>query len=111
MKGQDFRALALSHSGAVESSHMNHPDFRLGGKIFATLSGADEERGMVKLTPQQQKTFVDADPEAFQSASGAWGRQGCTMVQLAQAKKSLVKTAIKLAVENVQGSGEKRKYK
>ena len=104
MKGEDFRALALAHSGAVESSHMNHPDFRFGGKIFATLIGPSEERGMVKLTPQQQKTFVDADAKAFEPASGAWGKQGCTMVQLRHAKKSLVKAAIKLAVENLQGA-------
>lgn len=107
MNGEDFRALALTHSGAIESSHMNHPDFRFGGKIFATLNGPSEERGMVKLTPQQQKTFIDADSNAFEPASGSWGKQGCTMVQLRHAKKSLVKAAIQLAFENLQGPGDR----
>ncbi len=111
MKDQAFRALVLAHAGAVESSHMNHPDFRIGGKIFATLSGPSMEWGMVKLTPLQQKTFIDADDRAFQPASGSWGKQGCTMIRLRLAKKSLVMAAIKLAVENLDGSLDARKTK
>lgn len=111
MNSQGFRALALAKAGAVESSHMNHPDFRLGGKIFATLSGEAEEWGMVKLTPVQQKTFIDADPKTFAPASGAWGRQGCTMVRLRNARKSLVKEALQLAVENLPGSAKTGKPK
>ena len=46
-----FRRLALSLPEAVEGSHMGHADFRVCGKIFATL-GPDETWGMVKLTPE-----------------------------------------------------------
>ena len=67
---------------------MNHPDFRLGGKIFATLGVPDENWGMVKLTPEQQRTFMEGAPEVFQPCSGAWGRQGATNVHLGAAKKT-----------------------
>jgi hypothetical protein len=95
----EFRSVALSFSEASEESHMGHPDFRVGGKIFATL-GPEEDWGMVKLTPQQQATFLRAAPEVFQPASGAWGRRGCTIVRLKRAKKSLVKEALILAWHN-----------
>ena len=65
---------------------MCHPDFRVGGKIFATL-WPDNKFGMVKLTPEQQVAFVEAEPKVFQPVKGAWGRQGCTSVCLAAAKK------------------------
>lgn len=81
MTEADFRALALSLPGVVEASHMGHADFRVGGKIFATLPG--EGRGMVKLRPAQQAEALAAKPTVFQAANGAWGRQGCTYVRLA----------------------------
>ena len=62
-------------NGAVEGSHMAHPDFRANGQIFATLY-PDNESGMVKLTPEQQEEFMRANPGIFSPASGAWGRQG-----------------------------------
>ena len=68
----DFRRLALAMQGAVESAHMGHPDFRANGRIFATLQ-ADEQRGMVKLTPEEQREFMRAHPRMFVPASGAWG--------------------------------------
>jgi predicted DNA-binding protein (MmcQ/YjbR family) len=101
MQSNDFRAMCLAISGAVEASHMGHPDFRLNGKIFASLSGRELEWGMVKLTPSQQKVLLVDAAAGFQPASGAWGRQGCTMVRLDAAKKRAVKSAIALAVENV----------
>ena len=57
MTADRFRRLALEISGAIESSHMNHPDFRIGGRIFASLGYPDDEHGMVKLTPEQQRIF------------------------------------------------------
>jgi hypothetical protein len=78
---------------------MGHPDFRVGGKIFATL-GPDEEWGMVKLTPDQQALFVRPEPDAFQPASGAWGRRGCTMVRLDAAAESSVRQALTAAWRN-----------
>ncbi len=100
MTGDDFRRLALDLPEAVEASHMGHPDFRVGGRIFATLSGADEERGMVKLTPEQQARFVRDAPGVFESVSGAWGRNGATLVRLAAAQPAVVRSALALAWRN-----------
>ena len=78
---KDFRRIALGMNDAIEGAHMALPDFRANGRIFATLY-PDGRRGMVKLTPDQQQEFVRAHPTTFEPASGAWGRQGCTTVQL-----------------------------
>ncbi|HYJ52203.1 MAG TPA: MmcQ/YjbR family DNA-binding protein [Allosphingosinicella sp.] len=78
----DFRRIALSFPGAEEKAHMNHPDFRVGGKIFATLQGGGKGTGAVMLLPEQQELAMDAEPEAFTPAAGAWGRSGSTMVRL-----------------------------
>jgi hypothetical protein len=75
----DFRRIALSFPGAEESSHMNHPDFRVGGKIFATLGSPDEAHGMVSLLPEQQADFMSLS-EAFHPASGAWGWRRCPTI-------------------------------
>jgi hypothetical protein len=93
MTADEFRSLALSFPEATEQAHMGHPDFRVRGKIFATL-GPDEEWGMVKLPVDQQASFVAADPEVFQPASGAWGRQGSTIVRLCAAKEEAVRQAL-----------------
>src|SRR5471032_2863338 len=81
MTPKDFRSIALGMQGAIEAAHMNHPDFRANGRIFATLS-EDAKWGMVKLTPGQQAEFVRNEPETFVPAKGAWGRGGSTMVHL-----------------------------
>jgi uncharacterized protein YdhG (YjbR/CyaY superfamily) len=81
MTADDFRRIALGMRGAVEQAHMGHPDFRVNGRIFATLR-ADGRRGMVKLTPDQQDRFVHDFPRAFAPESGAWGLGGCTAVAL-----------------------------
>ncbi len=93
MTANEFRSLALSFPEATEQAHMGHPDFRVGGKIFATL-GPGEELGMVKLPADQQASFVAADPEVFQPASGAWGRGGATIVRLCAAKEQSVRQAL-----------------
>ena len=95
----DFRRIALSLEGAIESAHMGHPDFRAHGRIFATLLPGGE-CGMVKLTPDQQDTFVCKDPEAFEVGKGAWGRQGCTLVRLDSASAATVREALELAFRN-----------
>src|SRR5688572_6917642 len=71
----EFRKLALSFPEATESAHMGHPDFRVRGKIFATL-GPDEDWGMVKLTADQQASFVSRESDVSHPANGAWGRRG-----------------------------------
>lgn len=94
-----FRKLALKFPDAVESAHMNHPDFRVGGKIFATLA-PDGSWGMVKLTPAQQAVVVRAEPKVFEAFDNAWGRQGCTKVWLKAARAGSVKEALELAWRN-----------
>jgi len=96
----DFRRLTLALPQTEERKHMNHPDFRVAGKIFATLGYPNKERGMVKLTPTQQEEFVAAHPAAFSPVAGAWGRQGCTSVLLAKATKRALKSAILAAWRN-----------
>lgn len=96
MTARKFRELALNLPEVVESSHMNHPDFRVGGKIFATLS-EDEVWGMLKLTPLQQAEMVADHPEMFTVFDNAWGRHGCTKVILKHAKVRPLMAAMKLA--------------
>ena len=78
----DFRRIALSFPGAEESAHMGHPDFRVSGRIFATLHAPAKGTGTVMLLPEQQELAMEAEPEAFSPAAGAWGRNGSTMVRL-----------------------------
>jgi hypothetical protein len=93
MTANDFRKLALSLPEAREAAHMNHPDFRVRGKIFATL-GPGEKWGVVKLTVPELASFIRAKPNGFKPVSGAWGRRGCTVVRLEKANKSIVEQAL-----------------
>jgi hypothetical protein len=97
MTVKQFRSMALSLPEVEESSHMDHPDFRVGGKVFATLGYPDKNWGMVKLTPEEQRIFVTANPNVFAPANGAWGRQGSTLVRLKAADADPVHEAMKLA--------------
>jgi hypothetical protein len=96
-----FRSLALEISGASESSHMSHPDFRIGGKVFATLGYPDDEHGMVKLTPEQQRTFMNKARSVFEACAGDWGKRGATSVDLAAANVGLVRAALDAAAKNI----------
>jgi hypothetical protein len=109
MTTDEFRKMALEIPKAVERSHMNHPDFRVAGKIFASLGAPDESWGMVKLTPEQQRVFIAKAPQVFKPCSGAWGRQGATNVYLAAAKASLVGAALDAAAKNVASRTKKKK--
>jgi hypothetical protein len=102
MTADKFRRLALEISGAIESSHMEHPDFRLHGKVFASLGYPDGDHGMVKLTPEQQQAFLKTAPEVFEPCAGAWGRQGSTSVALAAAKVDVLRTALAAAAKNIK---------
>ena len=104
----EFRRIALSLPEVTESAHMGHPDFRTNGKIFATLS-PDGRQGMVKLTPGQQEAFIDANADVFTPASGAWGRQGCTMVVLALLDEEVLGEAMTLAWQNAVKKGAAKK--
>lgn len=96
----EFRRIALSFPEAIESAHMNHPDFRVGGKIFATLGAPDKGWGMVKLWPDEQAAFMEAEPKVFVPAAGAWGRRGATYVKLATAKTPTIRRALAAAWRN-----------
>jgi Protein of unknown function (DUF419). len=108
MTGGEFRKLATSFEGAVEQSHMGHPDFRVAGKIFATL-GPDEDWAMVWLKQEDQASFIAAQPDVFSPASGAWGMQGATIIQLKAAKRSVVKEALEMAFQHRLPPAPKRK--
>ena len=99
MTADEFRSMALSLPEAVEAAHMNHPDFRVRGKIFATL-GPGESWGMVKLTPEQQKRFVREEPDVFAPIPGGWGRGGATKVHLETATSEAVRPALVAAWRN-----------
>src|SRR5205807_7501088 len=100
MTADEFRKLALSFPETIESAHMHHPDFRVGGKIFATLGYPDEDWAMTKLSPEKQKQFVRSDPDIFRPVKGAWGRRGNTNVYLPMAKVDIVHNALAVAWRN-----------
>ena len=108
MTTDEFRKMALEIPAAVERSHMNHPDFRVAGKIFASFGVPDQSWGMVKLTPEQQRAFIRKAPEVFRPCSGAWGRQGYTNIYLAAANASMVRTALDAAAKNVAHAKKKK---
>jgi len=103
-----FRRMALKIPTVVEQSHMNHPDFRIAGRIFASLGVPDENWGMIKLTPEQQRTSIEKAPEVFRPSSGAWGRQGYTNVYLSVAKATIVRTALDAAAKNVASKNQRK---
>jgi hypothetical protein len=103
MIADDFRRLALAMPGVVEGDHNKHPDFRVGGKIFATLGYPDSRWAMVKLRPEQQRTMIEETPDAFSPASGAWGRRGSTIMLLERADEQSARSAIEMAWANLQG--------
>jgi hypothetical protein len=109
MTADAFRRAALTLPGTIESAHMNHPDFRVNNKIFATLGYPDGSWGMVKLPPEEQQRLIDSMPEAFQPAAGAWGRQGSTMVRLAKATPQVMTYALEMAWRLAQSKPARKK--
>lgn len=109
MTTDESRKMALEIPKAVERTHMNHPDFRVAGKIFASLGVPDENWGMVKFTPDQQRTFSKKTPKVFKPCSGAWGRQGATNVYLPSAPTSVVRAALDAAAKNVANGKQKKR--
>ena len=92
-----FRRIALGMPQASESAHMDHPDFRVGGKIFATLGYPDKDHGMVILPPEEQGRLVGSQPKVFTPAKGAWGKRGSTAVNLGAVDKTTLKRAMEIA--------------
>ena len=111
MTSADFRRIALSLEGAEEGSHMGAVDFRVGGRIFATLASVKEGYGNLMITPEQQAEFIAERPDLFLPVHGGWGRMGITHIRLAEADEDSLRgalhTAWKLRVEKNQKSGRK----
>jgi hypothetical protein len=101
MTAADFRKTALSFPEAVESSHVGHPDFRVRRKIFATLGYPDDSRGVLMLTPDDQQNAIGRHPEAFSPVKGAWGRRGCTTVELSAIGSDAIRPWMELAWRKV----------
>lgn len=97
MRVSDFRRLALSLPEAVEGSHFGNADFRVGGKIFATLSLAKQGFGVLLLTPEEQAGMVEDEPEIFSALPNGWGRNGATRVALAKVSPDILKAALQTA--------------
>jgi len=110
LSATDFRRIVLGMRDAIEGVHMGHADFRVNGRIFASLNG-DETRGMVVLTPDQQQRFVEEHPTAFEPESGSWGRSGCTRVHLERVDEETLGEAATLAWQNSMARGPARARK
>ena len=113
MTAADFRRLALGMPEAAEGSHFGNADFRVGGKIFATLASQHQGYGNLKLTPEQQADFVRELPKVFLPIPGGWGRMGMTHVRLAEASEDVLagalRTAWQLRMERNAGTKAKKK--
>jgi hypothetical protein len=97
MTAADFKRIALSLEGAEEGSHMGAVDFRVGGRIFATLAHVKQGYGNLMLTPEQQAGFVEELPEVFLPVAGGWGRMGATHVVLEKANADVLRGALETA--------------
>jgi hypothetical protein len=113
MNAQDFRRLALLLEGAEEGSHMGAVDFRVGGRIFATLASVKQGYGNLMLSPEQQAAFVEEQPGLFLPVAGGWGRMGATHIRLASANEDALagalRTAWKLRVEKNAKPGKSKR--
>ena len=97
MTAAEFRRIALSFPEAVEGSHMGHQDFRVGGRIFATLGYPSDRFGVAVLSPQDQDLIVRDYPKAFAPVAGKWGASGSTTVLLHVASRRAVTLALEAA--------------
>jgi hypothetical protein len=115
MDADDFRQMALSFDGAEEGSHMGSPDFRVGGRIFATLATEHLGFGNLMLPPESQRALVAEAPEVFLPIPGGWGRKGCTHIRLADAAAGqilkVLHTAWNLRVEKNGSSRSSRRLR
>jgi len=113
MNAADFRRIALSLEGVEEGSHMGSADFRVGGKIFATLASVKQGYGNLMLTPEQQAEFVSELPDVFLPVKGGWGLMGATHIRLANATEDVLSGALRAAwktrvEKNTRAGGKKR---
>src|SRR5580698_8580545 len=113
MTANDFRRIALSLEGAEEGSHMGAADFRVGGRIFATLASQKQGYGNLMLTPERQAEFVAEQPDIFVPVSGGWGKMGATHIRLSASNEDMLagalRTAWRLRIEKNAKSGAQRR--
>jgi hypothetical protein len=113
MNAADFRRIALLLDGVEEGSHMGSPDFRVGGKIFATLASQDQGYGNLMLTPDVQAAFLEDQPQVFVAIAGGWGRMGATHIRLAAAYEDVLadalRTAWKLRIDKNGKAGKQKR--
>lgn len=100
MRQEEFRALALAFPEAVESSHFDTADFRVRGKIFATLREADG-RAVLKLSPDEQQLLMETSPGLFEPVKGSWGQKGWTRIDLDRADADTARHAMGIAWRSV----------
>jgi hypothetical protein len=110
MTPDTFRKLALTLPETCESAHLDHPDFRVGKKIFATLGYPDDAWGVVKLTPAQQAHYAAAYPQVFVPVKGTWGLRGSTNIRLRPATQTMLRPALAAAWRNVAPATLIRKH-
>ncbi|MDQ6679134.1 MAG: MmcQ/YjbR family DNA-binding protein [Acidobacteriota bacterium] len=112
MDASDFRRIALSLEGATAGSHMGVEDFRVGGRIFATLASQSQGFGNLMLTAEQQRAFVEEQPELYVPIAGGWGRMGMTHIRLTEASvdamTGALRAAWKLRIEKNAKAARKR---
>ena len=108
MTAVQFRQLALNLRGVIEAAHVGHPDFRVGGRIFATLAYPDDNYGVLILNRDVQQEAIGRYPEVFEPVRGAWGRQGNTQVRLSQITSAQLKPWMKLAWQNAADKPPRR---
>jgi hypothetical protein len=111
MTARDFRRLALSLPDTAEGSHFNVEDFRVGGKIFATLAYQKDGCGVLLLTPEQQAGMITDAPEIFLPVPNKWGQHGATLVRLAKVKPDILEGALRTAWANRSSPAPKRAKK
>lgn len=97
MTAADFKRIALSFDGAEEGSHMGAVDFRVGGRVFATLASVKDGYGNLMITPEMQAAFIEDAPELFVPIHGGWGRMGMTHIRLAVATRDQLTGALHAA--------------
>jgi hypothetical protein len=97
MTEAEFRKIALSLPEAVEAAHMGHPDFRVGGRIFATLGYPEDGFGVLALTPDAQQELIGRYPDVFSPVNGGWGKRGATRVALKATRRSVLEPAMQSA--------------
>src|SRR5438270_13233715 len=113
MNAADFRRIALSLEGAEEGSHLGAPDFRVGGRIFATLAAQGKGYGNLMLTAEQQSDFVRELPDVFLPVAGGWGKMGVTHVRLANVSEDVLagalSTAWKIRIDKNENTGRNKR--